>query len=242
MSDSDPFLVTSPLGIKSVLRALVVQQTLVHMRLENHSQAIITTLLDVSTDHGHIIVDAATDSIFNQRLMQTPTVNFDAQVNGVRVQFQTAGQARFYTFEQRDALWLPYPDALRRLQRRDHFRIDIPVSTPLFCETSLKTGKDVSLSVKDISVGGVALLDRNEDVLETEGSLLKNCTLVLDDVGTVVVNLRIRRISHQLLGDGKPTRVIACQFNHPAPADTIMVQNYIGRLERMLNARLRGFD
>lgn len=242
MSDSDPFLVTSPLGIKSILRALVMQRTLVRMRLDNDHQAIITTLLDVSADHGHIIVDAAADSAFNERLIQTPTVNFDAQVNGVRVQFQTVGKAQFHTFEQRDALWLPYPDALRRLQRRDHFRIDIPVSAPLFCETSLKTGQDISLPVKDISAGGVALLDRNEDVQEPEGAVLKDCTFELDDVGTVVVNLRIRRISHQLLGDGKATRVIACQFDHPSPSDTIMVQNYIGRLERMLNARLRGFD
>lgn len=243
MSDpNDPFLVTSPLGIKSVLRALVSQNTLVHMRLEQDAQAIITTLLDVHTEQKHIIVDAATDADFNQRLTQSPIAHFDAQVNGVRVQFRTDGQAQPYTFDQRDAFLLPYPDALRRLQRRDHFRIDVPVSSPLFCSLSLRTGQDVSLPVKDISAGGVALLDRNEVIVESEGSLLKNCTFELDDVGTVVVDLRIRRISHQLLGDGKATRVVACEFYQPAPADAIMVQNYIGRLERMLNARRRGFD
>lgn len=242
MSDSDdPFLVTTPLGIKSVLRALVIQKTWVHMRLDQHSQTTITTLLDVDPDQDHIIVDVASDANFNQHLTQASLVHFDAQVDRVRVQFHT-GQATPYVYEQRDALWLPYPGSVRRLQRRDHFRIDIPVTTPLFCERPLKTGQSLTLPVKDISAGGVALMDRKEEIAETEGALLRRCIFELDEVGSVEVNLRIRRISNQLLGDGKPTRVIACEFDHPAPADAIKIQNYIVRLERMLNARRRGFD
>lgn len=242
MSDSDdPFLVTSPLGIKSVLRTLMVQKSLVHMRLERHSQAIITTVLDVSSDQSQIVVDAATDANFNQRLIQAPEVHFDAQVDRVRVQFQT-GQAQPYMYDQRDAFLLPYPEALRRLQRRDHFRIDIPVSMPLFCNIPLKDKKVATLAVKDISAGGLALLDHNEDITDIVGAPLRQCSLDLDDVGTVVVNMRIRRISNQLLGNAKPVRVVACEFDHPATADVIMIQNYIGRLERMLNARRRGFD
>lgn len=242
MSDSDdPFLVTSPLGITSVLRALVAQKTLIHMRLERNSQTIITTLLHIDSDQGRMIVDAAADDVFNQRLTKTEKVYFDAQIDRIRVEFHT-GQATPCTFENREAFWIPLPDALRRVQRRDHYRIDIPVSAPLFCEVRNNGDLVATLPVKDISAGGLALLDRNEEVKETEGSQLRQCVLELDDIGTVIVNLKIRRISNQLLGDAKPVRVIACEFDRPSPPNVIMIQNYIGRLERMLNARRRGFD
>lgn len=242
MIDSDdPFLVTSQLGIKSVLRALVVQKTLVHLRLEQHGQAIITTLLDVDSEQDRVVIDAAASPAFNERLIRAPKLHFDARVDQIRVQFHT-GQATQCLFDQRAAFSLPSPNALRRLQRRDHFRIDIPVSTPLFCELPLKSGKNIVLPVKDISAGGVALLDRNEEFTQTEGAVLKQCTFQLDDIGTVALNLRVRRISNQVLGDWSLTRVVACEFVYPAQGDAIMIQNYIGRLERALNARRRGFD
>ena len=242
MSHSDdPFLVTSPLGIRSILRTLVVQKTLIHMRLERHGQAIITTLLHVDDAHDHLIIDAAADATFNQRIAQAPRLHFEAQVDQIRIQFHT-NAAIPCVFEQRDAFQLPYPDALRRIQRRDHFRIDIPVSAPLFCTIPQKKDPDLVLPVKDISAGGIALLDREERMTQSEGSVLRQCVLDLDHVGPVTINLRIRRIEDRILGDDKATRVVACEFEALDRSDGIKIQNYIGRLERMLNARRRGFD
>lgn len=242
MNDSDdPFLVTSTLGITSLLRALMMQKILVHMRLDRHDQAIITTVLDVNPEQEHIIVDAAEDATFNERLTRTGTIHFDAQVDKVRVQFSTS-QARSQLFEDRNALCLPYPDALRRLQRRNHFRIDIPVSMPLFCDVSVKGGPALRLPVKDISAGGVALLDPGEAVTDENGDVLRRCSLELTDVGTVVTNLKIKRISKKTQSDSGAVRVIACEFDHLSAPGNIMVQNYIGRLDRLLNARRRGFD
>lgn len=242
MNDTnDPFLVTSQLGILSVVRSLIAQKTLVHMRLDRNSEAIITTVLDVDTEQERIIVDAAADDAFNRRLGQANLIHFDALVDKIRVQFST-GPAQQLSFDQRNAFSVPYPEALRRLQRRDHFRIDIPVSMPLFCEIPVKGGSPLMLPVKDISAGGVALQDPKNLVADSAGAQLKQCVFELDDVGTVTVNLRIQRISEQTSGDAKPTRIIACQFDSPTAQHNIMVQNYIGRLERLLNARRRGFD
>lgn len=243
MSDSnDPFLVTSHLGITSVLRALMLQKTLIHMHIERQGQAIITTVLDIDTDQARLVVDAAPDDTFNQRLAQANQIHFDALVDKIRVQFNT-GQAKPYTFERRSALWLPYPDSLRRLQRRDNYRIDIPVSMPLLCEIPVKgQPKPLTLTARDISAGGVALIDPDHAITHDPGSVMRQCSFDLGDVGTVVTNLAIRRISDQAVGEAKPVRVVACEFLHPSASDSILIQNYIGRLERWLNARRRGFD
>jgi len=242
MNDSDdPFLITSSLGITSMLRALMTQKTLVHMRPDRNDQAIITTVLDVDPEREHIIVDAAEDAAFNERLTRTGTIHFDAQVDKIRVQFSTS-QASYQIFDDRDAFRLPYPVALRRLQRRTHFRIDIPVSMPLICDVRIKGGHTLMLPVKDISAGGLALLDPGQDMIDGIGDVLKRCLLDLDDVGTVVTNLKIKRISNPPIGDSTAVRVVACQFENLSASGNIMVQNYIGRLDRLLNARRRGFD
>ena len=243
MSDTnDPFLVNSRLGITSVLRALMAHKALIHAHLGRQNQAIITTVLDVDTEQERFIIDAAPDDTFNQKLTQASMIHFDALVEKIRVQFNTA-HAEPYMFEQRSALRLPYPDALRRLQRRDHYRIDIPVSMPLLCEIPV-TDKStpLKLTAKNISFGGVALADSEQAITDGAGSVIRQCVFELDDVGTVVTDLVIRRISDQSTGDANPVRVIACEFSHPSTANDILIQNYIGRLERLLNARRRGFD
>lgn len=238
---SDPYLVTSPLGITSVLRTLVAHKTLIHMRPDRHPQAIITTVLDIDPEQKQFIVDAAANDIFNERLARASQIHFDAQIDKIRVHFRSS-QAQQLVFDKRPAFLLPYPDALQRMQRRHHFRIDIPVSTPLFCDVPLNAQRTVTLPVKDISAGGIALLDAEKSIDGTAGSVIKGCQLELTDIGTVMTDLKIRRISDHKTADDKSIRTIACEFDRPAPPDAIMIQNYIGRLDRLLNARRRGFD
>lgn len=241
MSNSnDPFLVTSRLGITSVLRDLMTQKALLHLRLDKHGPTIITTVLAVDTDGGKLVVDAADDT-FNQRLQQARELHCDAQLNRIRIQFST-GRAQALTFEQRPAFWLPYPESLLRLQRRRHFRIDIPASTPLFCELPVKEGQPLTLAVKDISAGGIALFDPDQKISGTPGDRLRQCVLELDGIGTVVIDLAIRRISTQVMGNTQGSQIIACEFDALPPQEGIMIQNFIGGLDRLLNARRRGFD
>lgn len=238
---NDPFLVTSALGIKSVLRSLMKQKTLVQMHLDNDSRTIITAVLDVDAGQNQFIVDAADDDNFNRRLAAVDKIYFKAQIDGVSVQFRCS-KATPIEFDNRPAFLLPFPDQLRRLQRRNHYRIDIPVSTPLFAQIPVMGGRILQIPVRDISAGGVALLDQKFELDVTVGAWLHNCTFDLDDLGTITTNLNVRRINEQKQADAKPVHVVACEFDHPGAAEGIMVQNYIGRLERMLNARRRGFD
>lgn len=240
-NSDDPFLVTSSLGITSVLRALKKNKAMVHMRLDRYPQAIITTVLDFDPEQQHIIVDAADDDAFNQRLNHANAIHFDGQVDKIRVQFST-GPASNQIFENRSALRLSYPGTLRRLQRRDHFRIDVPVSIPLYCEIPVKGKPALILPVKDISAGGIAMLDHHDAVTDAQGATLRQCQLELGDVGVVVSNLKIRRIGKQAINESAAARVIACEFDQLSAPGSIIIQNYIGRLERFLNARRRGLD
>lgn len=238
----DPFLVQSPRGVLSNLRAIVEQGTLLHMRLKSRPQALITTLLDIDEDHHRIVVDASADEAFNRRLLSTGEVQFSTVIDGVRLQFDSMAPARTISHDGRQALQLPFPHTLRRIQRRDHFRIDIPVSTPLFCQVPLENKQTETLKVKDISAGGVALFDPETLVDARVSTRLADCMLSLPDLGTVTFDLTVQRVGTTSVPGGVATRILACQFHRLAPSHEIMIRNYIGQLERMLLARRKGFD
>lgn len=238
----DPFLVGSHKGVLTNLRAMVQQGSLLHMRLKNRPQALVTTLLDIDPYDDHITVDASADEAFNNRLLSSGEVQFNTVLDGVRVQFECQAPARKVLHDAREALQFPFPHVLRRIQRRDHFRIDIPVSTPLWCEVPVDGKQTESLRVKDISAGGVALFDPDTRVDAITGTRLRACEIKLPDISTIQFDLTVRRVGTTSVPGGVATRILACQFEALSPSHEIMVRNYIGQLERMLLARRKGFD
>ncbi len=240
--DHDPFLVTSPRAIASVLRTIHQRNALLHMRLAAHEQALVTTLLDLDANEQSITVDASANPQFNRRILEPGRVLFSTVVDKVRVQFTVNAPAQAIEFQQRDALRLAYPHALRRIQRRDHFRIDIPVSQPVYCQIPFSAGQVHTLQIKDLSAGGVALLDPDELIDATVGTRLNGCQIVLPDLGAIQVDLTVRRMVPKDKKSGQTRSTLACQFNDLSTAHEIMVVNYLGQLERQLNARRRGFD
>lgn len=240
--DSDPFLVRSQQGVKSNLRAIVEQGSLLHMRLRPQPESLVTTLLQTDPDNNRIVVDASADNIFNKRLLAASEIQFNTVVDSVRIQFFCAGPAREVVYDGRPAFELALPHTLRRIQRRDHFRIDVPVSDPLWCEITSHGRDPEALKVKDISVGGIALFDPTTLVEATPGTRLHNARLELPGLGTVAFSLIVRRISIISMPGDATMRILACQFGGLSPGDDIMIRNYIGQLERMLLARRKGFD
>lgn len=213
-----------------------------HMRMAAVEQALITAVLDVDPEAGDLIVDAAADDSFNRLLARPGNVHFSASLDKVRIQFAVDGPATAQDFEGRAALRLPFPDSLQRIQRRDHYRIDIPVRSPLLCQIRIPGGRMVTLKAKDLSAGGIALFDPDSALDVTPETRLSECRLDLDDLGEAYTDLTVRRVGTETVTDARPARVIACEFANPSPIDANMIRNYLGRLERMLNARRRGFD
>lgn len=239
-STENNYSITSKLGIATVLRSIQSQNIMVHVSVGGYEQALITNILDINPDNATFIIDASSDKQLNIRLVRPGNIHFSAVVDRIRVQFSLKGPAKHLLFEQRSAYQMPFPEALQRIQRRDHYRIDLPVSTPLMLNASIEN-KTVTFKAKDLSAGGIALYDPNNQLSSEQGHLYKNCTLNLEDLGTINVTLMVKRIAQE--GDPtNPRRVVGCEFINLSNHDLIRVQNYLGRVERLINARLKGFD
>ena len=243
--DDDPFLLTSELEIRSVLRSIQRSASLLRMYMRGDSdQSIMTTVLDLDDANQRLIVDSSSADALNDRLIKAPAVLFDTQVNHVSIHFMGT-DLESCTYDGLPALSLPYPTELRRLQRREFYRVEIPMGEPVSCIIPITERgappRHVDARIKDISVGGLALLDMDSQLPHQSGLTFKDVRLSLPEAGEATVDLLVLRVHTQVLPNKKEVVELGCKFAGITNATTMLIQNYIGRLERRLIAKQRGY-
>jgi c-di-GMP-binding flagellar brake protein YcgR len=241
----DPTLVTSPLEITNILETLRNQNTLISARIDGGAHTIITTLLDIDVKQGCVVMDAAREPRINNRAARADEVLFQAALNRIQVRFST-GPAALCQYEGKPALRFGVPYAMRRIQRRDFYRVATPANGPAQCTVRLAPSQQddttVTLNLKDISAGGIALIDNGKQLDVTMDTVYNDCVISLPEVGTVTATLRVVQAVDNTLPNEKAVRYVGCAFVNPAGVTTNTVQRYIGLLERKLGAKRFGTE
>lgn len=151
----DRYFLLGRMEILSVLNDLIHRRTPVTVHYNGGRDFFITTLLEARPEA--LIFDLGGDDKANDRLPLSPGSVFVAYLDGIRVQFSGA-QARRFSWGGSDAFWVPLPERVVRVQRRESFRILLPVAQPLM--VALYNGSDKLIGewpTHDLSVGGLAL-------------------------------------------------------------------------------------
>jgi flagellar brake protein len=244
--DVSPYQVHSRREIIGLLRALHERNQLVSMQADG-ADSVVTSVLEVDEDARLVVIDRAPSNLVNQRLLDSDNVSFETLLDNIRIMF-FADKVGECLYDERPALYIKIPDSVVRLQRREHYRVPTPVASPLRCTISVPPDADgngggtVVVTLKDISGGGIGVVDEKKLLDNTIGRVYKNCRIDLPGSGTVVATLQVCN-SHDLqLSNGKAIRKIGCMFvDLPAPM-TASVQRYITRLERERNAKATGLS
>src|SRR5690606_19240814 len=123
--------------------------------------------------------------------------------------------------DKRPALQLPIPESLTRIQRREYYRVDAPVTNPPRCTFFVERNEErraVTLELKDISAGGIAVLDNGRVLDAGKGTIYMGCRLELPDVDVIDVDLKVAQCLDEILPNGKERRLLGCGFfNLPNP-------------------------
>lgn len=242
----DPMLITGRLAIASLLRSLKERKALVGMHLRGHGMTVITAILQVDDSRGTFIIDAARDAQFNKQAADADDIRFESTMDGIELKFSGA-YATPCRHDDKPALCLALPKSLRRMQRRESYRVEVPVSQAARC-TLAPAGQGgqqdppITLDLKDISLGGVALADNLGQLQAEPGTLYHNCHVVLPEAGSITVTLRVVRVVDSTLENGKAVRHLGCAFVNLSGSMSTTVQRYVGLLERKLSARRFGAD
>jgi len=238
-SDYNQFLLHSLAEIRFVLRELIENVSQITVFFNEGKDLLLTTL--ATFDDDGLILDMGASSEMNRRAQEVDKLFCIATLNKVKIQFILKGLQRT-EYEGRPAFRAAYPETLLRLQRREYYRLTMPVSRPLNCTIPLpgRSGEAVSVNLVDISAGGLALVAPPAGVRFEPGDEFPDCRIELPDIGTVMATLKVRSLFELTLRSGNVLKRSGCEFiKLPGPMMTL-IQRYIIKVERERKARESG--
>lgn len=243
--DGDKYAIHSRQEIRTLLRRLSEQRCLLTAYFDEGRRFLLTAILGFSDDGRYLLLDASPDQETNERTLGAERLLCSSQLDRVELRFGT-GPAEMIQHEGLPAFRVPMPASMRYLQRREYYRLLVPVTHTLACAIPLpaaerRPARMLRSRVIDISLGGIALLVPPEARDEiTPGMMFNDCRLDLPDVGSIEATLRVCHVCDNTDGRGLPRTQAGCEFVALASAAQSLVQRYILRVERERIARERG--
>ncbi len=216
------------------LRALQKRKVLVNLDLRESRQIVVTSVLAVNEANNTVILDSARGDALNHELLTGKGAEFVAQLDGVSISFGV-GAVSLCEYEKLPALQIPVPASLVRLQRREHFRVPLPIANPVRCivPPPPELGSEpITTHLVDIGCGGVALTDINARLGTETGRLLPGCRLLLPETEVVVTTLEIRNAAQIRLQNGAFQTRLGCKFVDLPNDMAARLQRFVMNIER----------
>lgn len=188
IENQEKYLINSPGTIKQKLKQLAKNHAQLTINFAN-GESFLTSVVDVLSVKNLLILDYGPNESQNEKLIETDRAVLQAKPDGITTQF-TIQHIQRARIQGTLSFACPIPETLLWVQRREFYRVKVPLSETVFIEHENEAGKKLRYTVIDISVGGVAIKDFNA-ALEP-GDILHNCKLVLGDQAEGIVDLEIR--------------------------------------------------
>jgi flagellar brake protein len=235
VSDPGPYLVTSSIEIKYLLSQLLEQGEIICLYPKGKREPFAISTL-ISINDNDLLFDASNDLLTNAALTKDAQMLLVGIVNKVKVQFELPN-AQMTIFEGRSAIRSSGPIQTLRIQRRDFYRLDIPMSQQVDCIIPLKNSRHTQLTVTDISLGGLSLLGVSTDLPMVVGDTLHHCQIQLLDVGMIEVEMQVCIVIDVTLRNGVKTQRVGCRFFDLSGKMQTLIQRFINKIERQRISR-----
>ncbi len=232
MDNDQKYRIHSKTAILSVLRSMMRSKSLVTCYFDHGSRFILTTIIDVDAEQDEMVLDYGADEESCRLALKADRLNVVGFLDQVRIQFVCDGLGKIQ-FGQHDAFLAPIPEALLRIQKREYYRINIPINAPVKCAIPLPAGDRprVEVILQDISCGGMAVIDHQSDIDFQVGEIYRDCLIVLPEVGIATVNLKVQHVSEISRGDSLRPQRARCAYVDTQEPMLSLIQRYINKLE-----------
>ncbi|TSA12335.1 MAG: hypothetical protein D4R73_02545 [Deltaproteobacteria bacterium] len=223
------------------LREIMLRKTQLSLFVPgaDYTRLTIILKLPVIGDQQYVVMDWIEDFADLILSHPDPKLIFEC-IDSQKIPYRFS--TRLYKTEDR-AIWVYFPKEIVRIQRRRHFRIDVPSGS----EVSMSLGGETSIfAIKDISVSGLAILvprNKKKEKFLKLGDELKEIKVRLLLEGQVY-GIDIKSAMVRRLQDNMETKVILCglEFTGIDNKTENIVNDYIRRLERFVLRKLRGME
>ncbi|WP_309545428.1 flagellar brake protein [Aquitalea aquatica] len=230
--DLTRYILATPVEVVHHLASIARSGHMVTVFSNKGKTFILTRFLEVDAKRGVLLLDWGADPATNEQLLASERNVFVCSPDGVKTQFVTTA-ARKVMLDSGPAFEVDLPEQVIKLQRREFFRIQTPVSNPVSCHVADYPGRPLDLVLFDISLGGCSLwLPAPHAPGFDLGQKYQNCSFELKPLGSLRVGIEIRhRLTTQLRNGNEAVRA-GCAFLNMTPSSETLVQRYVGQLER----------
>ena len=214
------------------LRAIKDQNANISVYAGRSSEPFLTAILDIDEARGAVVLDVPRDEKQLEKALKSSPLVCLTSLEKVKVQFMVP-RCRSVEYEGGQALEIPLPTRMLRLQRRDYYRLIVPPNPRLRCliPTGDGNGRMTEANIVDISGGGLAVVAPPSSLNLSVDSLIDQCQITLPELGTITATLQVRNMFRVTERGGTELRA-GCQFiGLPATADAL-IQRYILRIEQ----------
>jgi c-di-GMP-binding flagellar brake protein YcgR len=234
--DLGQFYLETRTEVVQILRSLNMHADSLAVYFDQGRNFILTALLDVRPTQETFVFDLGSNDEMNNRLLQSEKLIFVGIQDGIRVQWSTGRAVKTqYGGSAAFVAWLP--QTVLRLQRRDYFRVAIPLSMMARCHIpDTGSGKE-GLAVHDISVGGLCVVANSELAKAQVLDKFERCTIVLgEQLGEIQESLEVRHVTPINLRGGKAQTRVGLRFANITPADQARIQRFLVKIEQAKRA------
>jgi c-di-GMP-binding flagellar brake protein YcgR len=223
----DKYFLLGKMEILNLLNDLAHRREPISVYFNAGQDFILTMLLSAKSDG--VVFDMGGDKKANSLLEKSDQCVFMATPDGIRVQFSAFDPKRFWWGDE-EAFWVPLPDRVIRMQRRDNYRNELPVVNALRVRLADENG--ISLGdwpLHDVSVGGLGATVGGEPQLKL-GDTIAHIAIVISEkkkIDCVGIVRHITLIDRQ----GKGRYRIGIEFIKLPHAMEVALQRHIIKIE-----------
>lgn len=226
--------------IEFILERLHDDASQITMFFNEGKDMLLTAVVAIEEDD--LILDFGASMDTNRKAVAADRLFCVTQHDKVRIQFILRGIERV-EYQGQPAFRTRIPDEVLRLQRREFYRLTMPVTRPLKCTLAIPEASGavntLELNIVDISGGGLGL-SLPDTMSLNHDTIYRGCKFELPEIGSVSADLRLRSQFDIVLKSGARVRRAGCEFVKPAGPMLTLIQRYIIKVERERKARESG--
>lgn len=228
--EEQKLLLHSAVEIRNILQSISQHKTQCALYYDAGRNFYLTMLLDAN-EKG-IWLDPPSHPTTSRRILANRELVIVSSDNQTKIQF-SAADPYWVTYENREAIFLPLPQQMLRLQRRDCYRLATWPQHPVKCVLKPARNQARIVRVADISEEGIALEYPENELRLIPGTIYPDCEIALPEIGTLTATLEVKNSLEISTPSGKPYRRTGCAFVKPDRNTTLPLQRYVAQMQRI---------
>ena len=196
-------------------------------------------------DQDQLVIDYGSNDYDNQVTLEMRDLTITAEMKGAKVEFQLP-QLHNAHFGGLPAFSAPLPPELLQIQRREYFRISVPLEPVFYCHAHWPAGGKARFRLQDISLGGIGVLVEGAlpEALAA-GDIWPGLRLELGEYGQLEVDAQLLHVGARTTVSSKneilSTPRLSFRFTSLSAAQERQLQQVIFTLERIAREKAMRF-